>query len=449
MSKVKLTKTVVDALEPKTDPAKDFIVWCDELQGFGCRVRSSGSKTFIAMYRVGGAGRNGKPKMVTICKVGEKATVDQARKKAKEILAKATLGEDEAAAKAKKRAELTVTQLCDEYLVEGCELKKASTIASDKGRIARHIKPLLGKKKIGEVKRHDIETFMRDVAKGKTAVIEKTGPHGRAVVTGGKGTATRTVRLLGGIFSYAVKRGYIPINPRLGVKVYPDGKGERFLSTVELQTLGDALREAETIGLPWNFNDEKKSKHRPLKEENRREVVSPFAIAAIRLMMLTGCRAGEILKLRWSEVDFENGILNLADSKTGAKKVLLGAPALEVLASIPRMGEFVIAGEKPDRPRSDVKRPWERIITHAGLSNLRLHDLRHSYASIGAAAGMGLGTVGKLLGHASPSTTARYSHFADDPLRRASNSISETIAAAMRGKNDPSRIIPLKRDNKS
>lgn len=425
MAGKRLTKQVVDALQPK---ASDYVEWCGALPGFGCRVRQTGKKTFVVQYRVGG--RNSPVRKVTIGAEG-KLTVEEARKEAAKILAKAELGDDVAGERAKQRAEITVSQLCDEYLVDGCDLKKASTLSSDRGRITRHIKPLLGNRRIGEIKRGDIERFMRDVANGKTAVDEKTGRHGRARVTGGKGTATRTVRLLGGIFSYAVERSYIESNPRLGVKVYPDGKGERFLSTAELQTLGEALREAETIGLPWNFNEERKSKHRPSKEENRREVISPFAVAAIRLMMLTGCRTGEILNLRWSEVDFEHGVLNLPDSKTGAKKVLLGAPALEVLASLARLGDYVIAGAKPDRPRSDIKRPWDRITAHAGLSNLRLHDLRHSYASVGAAAGMGLGTVGKLLGHASPTTTARYSHFADDPLRRASESISETIAAAM------------------
>ena len=439
MDNRKLTKTVVDALEPQTDPAKDYIAWCSELRGFGCRVRSSGAKSFIVMYRVKGTGRSGKPRMVTICKVGE-LTPDQARAKAKETLAKAALGEDEAAEKARKRAELTVVQLCDEYLEDGCDGKKASTIATDRGRIARHIKPLLGKKRIGEVKRGDIERFMRDVANGKTAVEE----GGRVIVTGGKGTAARTVRLLGGIFSYAVARGYIETNPRFGVKVYADGKGERFLTMDEMQRLDDALRDAETVGLPWTFNEGKKAKHRPVKDENRREIISPFAVAAIRLLMLTGCRAGEILALRWSEVDFERGVLNLPDSKTGAKKVLLGAPALEVLADLPRMGDYVIAGALPNKPRSDLKRPWERITRHAGLEGVRLHDLRHSFASVGAGAGMGLATVGKLLGHASPATTARYAHLADDPLRRASESISGTIAAAMSG-NKGNAVTPMKK----
>lgn len=427
MKPERLSKDIIDDLPSKE---KDYVQWCGKLAGFGCRVRPSGTKSFIVQYRVGG--RNTPARKVTIGTFG-KLTVDQARKAAAGILAKAELGEDFALTRAKKRSEMNMGQLCDEYLKEGCGLKKASTIATDVARINRHIKPLLGKRPIGEVGRADIERFMRDVANGKTAIDVKTGKHGRSIVTGGKGTATRTVRLLGGIFSYAVSCGYLSSNPRHGVKVYADGKGERFLSAAEYQQLGNALIEAETVGLPWLFNEGKQAKHRPVKRENPRELVSPYAVAAIRLLMLTGCRAGEILKLQWTEVDFENGLLNLSDSKTGAKRVLITAPALEVLAKLPRQGDYVIAGAKPNAPRSDIKRPWQRITAHAGLPDLRLHDLRHSYASVGAASGVGLGMVGKLLGHSSPTTTARYSHFADDPVRRASESISKTIAASIKG----------------
>jgi integrase len=252
---------------------------------------------------------------------------------------------------------------------------------------------------------------------------------------------------LGGIFSYAVDRGYLETNPRSGVKVYADGKGERFLTADEFRKLGDALREAETVGLPWQLNEDANTKHRPKDAENQREILSPFSIAAIRLLMFTGCRAGEILSLKWEHVDFERGFLNLPDSKTGAKVVLLGAPALKILSELPRIdgNPYVIVGEKPGQPRSDLKRPWRRITAHAGLPDIRLHDLRHSFASIGAASGMGLGVVGKLLGHASTATTARYAHFADDPLRRASDSIASTIAAALSAPESDGKVVELSR----
>lgn len=442
MTKRRLTKKVVDGLVAKD---RDYVEWCASLPGFGCRVRTSGTKSFITQYRIGG--RNARVRKVTIGSYG-KLTVEEARSMATEVLAKARLGHDTAELKAKERAQLTMAQLCDEYVEHGCELKKASTISTDKGRIEGHIKPLLGTKQIGKITRPDIQKFMRDVANGKTANDKKTGKHGRSIVRGGKGTATRTVRLLGGIFSYAVTQGYIETNPRAGVKLYPDNKGQRFLSQEELQRLGDALREAETDGLPWVFNEDKKAKHRPKTEENRREVISPHAVAAIRLILLTGCRVGEVLNLRWSEVDFERGLLHLPDSKTGAKPVVLAAPALEVLANLQRSGDYVIAGANPGKPRSDLKRPWQRISNHADLFNVRLHDLRHTYASVGAMSGMGLGIVGKLLGHQTPETTAQYSHFADDPLRRASETIGGTIAAALVG-GRKNNVVPLRKDKQS
>jgi len=438
MAKPKLTKTVVDTLQARDS---DYVTWCGQLPGFGIRTRPTGRKSYIAQYDF-----NGRTRKVTIGTHGP-MTIDQARDKARTVLANAQLGMDEAEVKAKRRAEMTVAALCDEYLTEGCDKKKGSTIATDKGRIARHIKPLLGTKKVSDVSRGDIERFMRAVATGKTAKIITNEQGNRVAVTGGKGTATRTVRLLGGIFSYAVKHGYIDANPRSGVQLYADNKGKRYLSSDEFQRLGDALREAETVGLPWQFNEGVKEKHRPKKAENQRDVISPHAIAAIRLLMLTGCRLSEILKLRWGAVDFYRGLLDLSDSKTGAKEVLLGAAALKVLGGIPRIkgNPYVIVGEAKDKPRSDLKRPWKRITTHAGLPDLRLHDLRHSFASVGVASGMGLPIVGKLLGHASPSTTARYAHIAEDVSRRALNTIENTIAAEIGLSIETADVVPMKR----
>lgn len=441
MSKPKLTRTMVDGLEPRLKP---YVQFCGQLPGFGVAVRPTGSKSFIAQYDFGG--RNGVTRKVTLGRYPT-VTVEQARKEAERIIAKAKLGTDVAAERTKKRGELTVSQLCDEYVEQGCEGKKASTLATDKGRIERHIKPLLGSRRISEVTRGDVATFMRDVANGKTATDEKTKKHGRAIVRGGKGAATRTVRLLGGIFSYAIKQGYIETNPRHGVKVYADGKGERFLNADELARLGNALTEAETTGLPWQVTDGPKSKHTPLMGGEQREVISPYAVAAIRLLLFTGCRAGEILNLLWADVDFERGFLNLRDSKTGAKKVWLSAPALQVLADLPRSGKYVIAGAATDKPRRDLKRPWKRITAHADMADLKLHDLRHSFASAGAASGMGLGMVGKLLGHASAQTTQRYAHYADNAAQAAANAIATGIANAMvKGKiND--NVVPLKAAN--
>ncbi|MCP1199072.1 site-specific integrase [Notoacmeibacter sp. MSK16QG-6] len=425
MTKPRLTKQVVDAL-PAT--GKDYVEWCGKLSGFGCRVRGNGHKTFVVMYRAGG--RNAVPRKVTIGTYG-KLTVDQARVEASKILAKAQLGEDVAAERAKQRAEMTVSELCDEYMQEGVEHKKPSTIQSDISRIEAHIRPLLGRKRIGAVSRADIERFLRDVAQGKTAREKKTGKRGKSIVKGGKGTATRTVRLLGGIFTYAVRRDYVQANPCRGVQLYKDGRGDRFLKPEEFRRLGETLKLAETDGLPWKFNEGRKAKHRPKRPENQREVFSPHVVAAIRLLMLTGCRLREILHLRWEEVDFERGILNLPDSKTGQKKIVVPRAAIEILSSLERSSVYVIAGNNPDKPRADLQRPWQRITEHAELQGLRLHDLRHTYASIGAESGMGLVILGKLLGHKSTATTQRYAHLGDDPLKRTSEHIADTIMSAL------------------
>jgi integrase len=422
----KLTKRVVDGLEIK---ANDYVFWCGQLPGFGCRVWPSGKKTFIVMYRAGGA--KSPTRKVTIGVLG-KFTVEQARAEAVRILAQAELGEDEAAKRASFRAEMTVAELCDEYMLEGVDHKKPSTIASDHSRIDSHIKPLLGKKRISEVTSADVSKFLRDIANGKARRDQKTAKkRGRSIVRGGKGTATRTVRFLGGIFTYAVKRGYLKENPKKGVELYPDKKGERFLSAEEFQRLGEALRLAETDGIPWTLVEGRKAKHRPVKEENRREVFSPHVVAAFRLLLFTGCRLGEILTLKWDYVDFQRGMLNLPDSKTGKKSVLLASPALQILSDLPRLGPYVIAGQQPDKPRADLQRPWRRLTSHTGLKGLRIHDLRHSFASVGAESGMGLLIVGKLLGHADQSTTARYAHLGNDPLRRAAETVAGTIAAAI------------------
>jgi integrase len=399
--------------------------------------------SYVAMYRTGG--RNTPLRKVTIGKVG-KLTAEEARKEAEAILAKAELGQDVAQERAKARAEQTVAELCDIYLAEGCDTKKASTIISDRGRIERHIKPLLGRKLICEVTSPDVERFLRDVANGKTAADVKTGKHGRAIVRGGKGTATRTTRLLGGIFTFAVRRGLRADNPVAGVRKYEDGHGDRYLTTDELQRLGEALREAETIGIPWDVAlNAPGAKHLPKDISSRRTKIDPYAVAAIRLLILTGCRLSEILKLKWEQVNLERGVLLLPDSKNGWKPVLLGAPALQILAGLSRVEgcPYVVPGEIPGQSRADLKRPWETIRWRSGLDDVRIHDLRHTFASIGAAGGMGLTIVGRLLGHKDVKTTNRYSHLADDPLRRAADSVGGVLAAAMGEGDKDDNVVRL------
>jgi integrase len=416
MAAGRITKRTVDALKTT---GKEYVHWDGELKGFGVRVRATGSKSFVAVYRTGG--RNSPQRRVTIGAVG-KIEAEKAREEAKAIIRNAELGHDHAAEKAKSRAELTFDQVCDLYLKEGCETKKASTLATDRGRIERHIKPLLGRKRIGEITRTDVEKFMRDVASGKTSADVKTKLRGRAIVEGGRGTATRTVGLLGGIMTFAVSRQLRTDNPVRGVKRYPDRKGETFLSAPELAKIGEALTAMEAEG------------------------VNPSAIAIIRLLAFTGARKNEITRLRWSEVDLHRGYLRLMDSKTGAKVIPIGAPASEVLSNVPVLDNspFVFPASSGDGAFQGTEKIWRRVRERAGFPTLRLHDLRHSFASIGLARGDALPVIGAILGHADVKTTSRYAHLADDPVRQTAEGISKVVAAALSGESVAS-VVQLRR----
>jgi len=397
----KLTKRNIDALKPKNSY---YRVWDSSIPGFGIKVTPINSKIYVVKYRMDGLQR-----WYTIGKHGAPWTPEQARKEAIRVLGVVSTGKDPQEAKQSARKAQTIAQLCDDYLKHGCVTKKESTIATDKGRIAGHIIPLLGSKRVKNLTSNDITRFMRDVAAGKSAKTIKTRKHGLSRIIGGKGTASRTVGLLGGIMSYAVKEGIRKDNPVHGVQRYPDQKNERFLSPSEISRLGEALVEAEKLG------------------------ESPVALDAIRLLLLTGCRKMEILALTWDEVDFEFGCLRLKDSKTGQKIVPIGSPALLLLDGMSPIhgNKYVFPGVKVEGYYVGLPKVWLRVRKIANLEGVRLHDLRHSFASVGAGAGLGLQIVGKLLGHSDPKTTARYAHIADDPVRAAADRISNAIAGSL------------------
>lgn len=403
----KLTKSVVDVAESRDH---DYFLWDSDLKGFGIKIAKGGRKSYVCKYRVG-SGRTAPTRRMTIGAHGSPWTVDQARAQARKLLGRAANGEDPAKEKQEEKKQITVAQLCDLYLENGVGTKKASTIATDRGRIDRHIKPLLGKKKVRDVTRADVKLFLQNIANGKTSVDEKTGLHGRAIVKGGKGTATRTVGLLGGIFSYAFDCGLIEINPVRGVKRFPDKKGQRYLSQQELVALGQTIADAEERGL------------------------NPHALAILKLLVFTGARKGEIETLRWDEVDFKGGYLRLADSKTGQKAVPLNAGALEILSKIPRLQNsvYVFTAHRGEGHYEGTPKVWRIIRNIAGLDDVRMHDLRHSFASIAVSGGASLPIIGALLGHADAATTQRYAHLHDDPLKAASEAVGGKIAAAMGG----------------
>jgi integrase len=421
MSEIKLTKRTVDSVRPRS---KEYVVWDSQLIGFGLRVRPTGTKSFVAIYRAGN-GRNAAQRKITIGPSGGTLTPDMARKAARAILGLAASGGDPALDRTQKRQQLTVAQLCDAYILEGCATKKQSTLATDRSRIERHIKPLLGRKRVDDVSRADIERFLRDVALGKTGCDVRTKPRGRAIVTGGKGSATRTVGLLGSIFSFAVVRGLRPSNPVRGVRRFRDKKNVRYLSPTQLATLGLAIqREALTS--------------------------NPAAIAIVRMLAFTGARKSEITRLKWSEVDFLHSCLSLSDSKTGQKNIPLGPPALELLSSLANemMTEWVFPARSGPGPFMGVEKVWNRIRETAGFPELRIHDLRHSFASMGIAGGSTLTVIGALLGHSDVKTTAQYAHLSADPIRTAADRISGAMATAMGGPSMNADIVQIKASRK-
>jgi integrase len=251
--------------------------------------------------------------------------------------------------------------------------------------------------------------------------------------------ANRMLAVASRMFSWAETVGLVPEghgNPARKVGRYREHGRERYLTGEEMGRLGDALREAETVGLPYSINEAKPTARYAPKVENRRVKIDPFAVAAIRLLALTGARLREVLNARWDQLDLGRGALFIADSKTGRKPLYLSAAAKVVLGALPRLesNPYIIPGTKDGEPRADLKSPWAAATRAAGLDGLRIHDLRHSFGSIGAGASLGLSIVGKLLGHSQPATTARYSHLADDPLRRAIETIGATIDGAMNRK---------------
>ena len=247
--------------------------------------------------------------------------------------------------------------------------------------------------------------------------------------------------MIGSLYSFAERRELVPehFNPARKIDKYKEERRERFLSAAELERLGRAIGEGETIGLPWHVDAEKPTSRHLAKPENRRTLLAPEVAAALRLLIFTGARLREILGLRWEWVDLERGLLLLPDSKTGRKSIVLNSAAQAVLATLPRIGAYVVSGKTPDQPRTDLKRPWDLVCAHAGLSGVRLHDLRHTFASIGAGASLGLPIVGKLLGHTQAQTTARYAHLDAHPLRQASDTIGEQLHAALNGRSRDAR----------
>jgi integrase len=376
----KVTKRVIDAAKPA---AADYFIWDDEMPGYGLRVMRSGWKSYVVQYRNGRRTRR-----ITFARTTT-LTPDEARSKARELLAAVDKGGDPAEDIRTHRLSPTVAEVCERFMADHVAARcKPSTAREYRRSVDLFIVPALGNHKLVDLTRADISQLHHSL---------RHIPY----------QANRTLGVLCKMFNLAEIWGLRPdgSNPCRHVRKYTESKRERFLSDDELQRLGAVLAAAESDGTE-----------------------SPQVIAAFRLLILTGCRLGEIQTLKWSHVN--GGRLMLPDSKTGAKTVYLGAAAIAVLDALPRdpENEYVIAGENPKRYWTDLQRPWRRLRARAGLDGLRIHDLRHSFASSAVGGGESLPMIAKLLGHTQVQTTARYAHLADEPVKRAMESISSGIA---------------------
>jgi integrase len=421
MASQRITKRVVDGLKPRET---EYAVWDAHMPGFGVRVRPTGSMSYVVVYRAG-AGRGAPVRRYTIAGVG-KIAPESARTRAKAILARVATGHDPAGEKAFEREAITISGLADRFIAEVERKRKPGTAIFYRHLLNKIIRPQLGAIKADKLTRAQVARL-----------------HGSLMGTPFQ--ANRVLAVIGSMYAFAGRSGIVPegTNPTRRIDKFKEHRRERFLSTKELERLGYAIREAESKGIPWEVDDAKpKAKHLP-KATARFTKIGSFAAAAIRLLLFTGCRLREILHLKWEQVDLERGLLFLAESKSGRKTIILNAPALAVLASLDRLGSYVVPGDDPEKPRADLKRPWTAVSKRAGLDGVRLHDLRHTYASFGAGGGLGLPIIGKLLGHTQASTTARYTHLDNDPLRRASEAIGGQIAAALDGKRSGS-VVPLR-----
>lgn len=416
----KLTKRFIDGLRSK--PTADVFAWDGELRGFAVRIKPSGAGSYLVQYRTA----QGRTRRFAFGKIGTLAP-DEARARAKRLLADVEGGSDPSAQRHEARTALTVVQLCELYLEAARaglvitrfrKPKRASTIAIDEGRAARHIVPLIGSQIVQTLNRAAIQRMADAIAAGKTAGTFATKARGKACVKGGPGTAARVVEFFGGLWTWAEKRGLVSgPNPVRGVERQRGEAKDRVLSPAEMAALGTVLRKQHTI--------------------------YPAATAALRLIALTGLRREEACALRWREIDCVASCLRLEITKTGRSTRPIGRTALQFLSTLPRQdGEWVF----PNRNASgsaDLKKTISAIFDEAELTDARAHDLRRSFASIAADEGYGDATIAELLGHARRGVTARhYIRRPDAALIAAASRVSERIAALLDGRKAP--IVALR-----
>ncbi len=425
----KLTRRAIDDVEFGD---KDVFLWDAELKGFGLKITPKNKRVFVVQYRAPNQSRIRRRVTLGAYNV---LTVDQARDAAVRVLGHVASGEDPAAAASKRRraAKEAVVELLSAAYLADVQGKVKQRTCDEYARIFKvNIIPALGRKPIADVELNDVAALHS---------ARRKSPY----------QANRILNLLGAFLHWAETRGYRPrgSNPCRDVARFPERERERFLSVEEVATLGAALTRAEREGLPPAPNLKRKptrpetAKHRP-KSADKPIPANPFAVAAIRFLLLTGWREHEALDLKWTDVDLTRGAATLQDTKTGKSHRVLGAPACALLDELPRLKDssYVFPGAKDGAPLREIRRVWTAVRHAAGLDDVRLHDLRHTVASFAVASGHSLYLTGKLLGHVRAQTTQRYAHLADDARKAVADSVASALAAALDGA--PARVRPIR-----
>lgn len=359
----RISVSVVDALREGEE------VWDNALAGFGCRRQKGVKVTYFVQKRV-----KGKKVRITIGAHGSPWTPDMARKEAGNLIAKMTGGQDPRIERKQKEEESRLFKdAADDFVKVYVPKLKPKTRRSYKDTIEQRLKPAFGKKRVAEITMKDVERQH-----------SKWNEHPRA--------ANLALAILSRILTWAD----VEENPCAEVKRFREVKRERYLTSDEVKRLGMAIHTLEET-----------------------EGLTVFGAAALRLLVLTGARTGEIMGLTWNMVDLERGLLILPDSKTGQKTIVLNSAAIEVLENIPRMegNKHVIVGHVEGQPLYDLKKQWGRVKKEAKINDVRVHDLRHSFASVAVGSGGSLPVLGKVLGHADSRTTERYAHLEESPVR--------------------------------
>lgn len=388
----KITKSLVDKSPPRD---KEYIVWDDQLKGFGLRVTPKGVKTYLIKYRAQRR-RGAVQRKISIGRHGA-LTPDEARREAKRLLGAVARDEDPAKDRAEAQTAARFDEFATRYMRDHAKpKKKASSADEDQRLLDRVLIPYFGKRLIAEIGPGDINKLHASMSDRRTS-------------------ANRCLSLLSKMFNLAEAWAERPrnSNPCVDVAKYPENKRERFLSPDELARLAKAINEAERDGL------------------------HPHGIAVLRLLVMTGARKGEILSLRWDEVDANHAIVLKRDSKTGRKGIPISMTASEFIQRLPRdsASPWVFPAAHGDSHYQGLTKVWLDVRKRADLEDVRIHDLRHTFASLAVGGGASLPVIGRILGHTQTQTTQRYAHLADDPVRRVIEATSDSLGSAFIGED--------------